>query len=352
MAARRRAWITGQMQAMRHRTARLLSLFLGILTLAAAITDASADSPFCARLQAQYSALSPTTQDSYQTDRVRAAYENVRNQARAAGCLGIFSVFTKSRQCPAILARLRQVQADYARVGGNLGFLGFGQSGADFERQRLRDMLQSYGCSIPLSGGFRTVCVRACDGYYFPMSFSTNRGRFDTDRAICQAIYPQGEAELYVYQNPGEEAENMVSVDGEPYASKPFAFAYRANYSPACAAQLSSGLAALAKASRVTRKRPLVAGLLPPPRLRPLRGEDPETIADAEGGLDLDAGPLAGAKEVADLKPNSVRTVGPSYYYATPIHLDTLGKKPAKPALFSIISPAEAAEKPAPAPEP
>jgi hypothetical protein len=179
------------------------------------------------------------------------------------------------------------------------------------------------------------------------MSFSTNRSRFDTDRAICQAIYPEGEADLYVYQNPGEEAESMVSVDGEPYASKPFAFAYRANYSPTCAAELTAGLATLAKASRASG-RLAVRSLLLPPRLRPGRGEDPETIADAEGGLDLNSSPLAAAQAVADARFQSVRTVGPAYYYATPIHLDTLGKKPAKPALFTIISPAEAAEQPAP----
>ena len=28
------------------------------------------------------------------------------------------------------------------------------------------------------SGTFRTVCVRTCDGYYFPISYSTSASRF------------------------------------------------------------------------------------------------------------------------------------------------------------------------------
>jgi hypothetical protein len=338
---------------MRHVSLKSSVLLLAGLILSLVTTAADADSGFCSQLQGQYLALGQQTyQDSYPVDQARAAYENVRNQARAAGCLGVLSIFTHSRQCPAILSRLRQVQNTYARYGGNFGFLGFGQSDTQSQRDRLRQTLLTYGCSIPSSGGFRTVCVRTCDGYYFPISFATNRSRFKTDAALCQSIYPDGQAQLYVYQNPGEEAEQMISVDGEPYASQPYAFAYRGSYNPACAAQLATGLAAFGKASQAFARQ--VASnmpLMPLPRARPADGEDPETLADAEGGLSLStdlAPPVADAgRVVADARPPAVRTVGPSYYYAEPIHLQSLGRKPPRASSgFSFISPAEAAERP------
>src|SRR5689334_3699710 len=32
-----------------------------------------------------------------------------------------------------------------------------------------------------LSGSFRTLCVRSCDGFYFPISYATDRSHFKTD---------------------------------------------------------------------------------------------------------------------------------------------------------------------------
>jgi hypothetical protein len=36
-------------------------------------------------------------------------------------------------------------------------------------------------------GTFRTVCVRTCDGYYFPISYSTVPNRFTDDQNTCHA---------------------------------------------------------------------------------------------------------------------------------------------------------------------
>src|SRR5262245_44547891 len=33
---------------------------------------------------------------------------------------------------------------------------------------------------------YRTLCVRLCDGFYFPMSFATTRGKLEDDAGRCE----------------------------------------------------------------------------------------------------------------------------------------------------------------------
>ena len=60
---------------------------------------------------------------------------------------------------------------------------------------------------------YRTLCVRSCDGFYFPVSFSALPSRFPQDLQKCESRCA-APAELFVYRNPGEEPEQMVSTDG------------------------------------------------------------------------------------------------------------------------------------------
>ncbi len=80
---------------------------------------------------------------------------------------------------------------------------------------------------------YRTMCVRLCDGFYFPISFSTLGSHFADDEAKCksQCAAP---AELYVYKNPGEEVEQMVSLTGQPYNSLKNAWRNRKVYIKGC----------------------------------------------------------------------------------------------------------------------
>jgi hypothetical protein len=80
---------------------------------------------------------------------------------------------------------------------------------------------------------YRTMCVRLCDGFYFPVSFSTLGSRFPEDEAKCkdQCAAP---AELFVYKNPGEEIEQMVSLAGAPYTGLKNAFRNRKEYVKGC----------------------------------------------------------------------------------------------------------------------
>jgi hypothetical protein len=84
---------------------------------------------------------------------------------------------------------------------------------------------------------YRTMCVRLCDGYYFPISFSTLGSRFGEDAAKCedQCAAP---TQLFVYRNPGEDVEQMVSLDGTPYNEIPNAWRNRKQYVKGCSCKV------------------------------------------------------------------------------------------------------------------
>ena len=87
----------------------------------------------------------------------------------------------------------------------------------------------------PQSGTYRTVCVRTCDGFYFPISFATVPARFADDEKTCKALCPAADATLYAYRNPGEDMNQAVSINGQPYTALPNAFRYRQEFNPTCA---------------------------------------------------------------------------------------------------------------------
>jgi Protein of unknown function (DUF2865) len=81
---------------------------------------------------------------------------------------------------------------------------------------------------------YRTLCVRLCDGYYFPVSFSTLPQHFDRDADACQSKCA-APVELYYHQNPGSEVEQALShKTKQPYSSLKVAKLYRTKYLPGC----------------------------------------------------------------------------------------------------------------------
>ena len=86
---------------------------------------------------------------------------------------------------------------------------------------------------------YRTLCVRLCDGYYFPVSFSTLPNHFARDADQCQAQCA-APAELYYHQNPGGAVEQMVSAaTQQPYTNLKSAWRYRKEYVPGCSCKTS-----------------------------------------------------------------------------------------------------------------
>jgi hypothetical protein len=132
------------------------------------------------------------------------------------------------------------------------------------------------------SGGtFRTLCVRTCDGYYFPISFSTTRKHFGADEAMCQQLCPAGEASLYVHARGSQGPEDMQSLDGAPYSALPTAFRYRSALDGSC----TCGRPVEAGAIFATATTGDPTGSAARPRPRPEAGEDPETLANRAGGF-------------------------------------------------------------------
>jgi hypothetical protein len=81
---------------------------------------------------------------------------------------------------------------------------------------------------------YRTLCVRLCDGYYFPISFSTLPNHFQRDQEACQSKCA-APVELYYYQNPGGAIDQMVAVNSsEAYTKLGTAFRYRKEYVKGC----------------------------------------------------------------------------------------------------------------------
>ena len=76
-------------------------------------------------------------------------------------------------------------------------------------------------------GRYRTLCVRTCDGYYFPMSTSSSPSDFERDQSNCQTSCPGTEVQIY-YHRPEQESDSMVSgLSGQPYADLPTAWLYK-----------------------------------------------------------------------------------------------------------------------------
>jgi hypothetical protein len=84
-------------------------------------------------------------------------------------------------------------------------------------------------------GTFRTLCVRTCDGYYFPISFSTVENRFEQDLAQCEQMCPGADVRLFFHPMPNGDAETAISyLDKQPYSELSNAFAYRKAIYPDC----------------------------------------------------------------------------------------------------------------------
>jgi hypothetical protein len=88
--------------------------------------------------------------------------------------------------------------------------------------------------SAPAGEGYRTVCVRTCDGFYFPISFAASPSRFAEDEKVCQRSCPAAEVMLFAHRNPGEDVSQAVSIGGQLYSTLPNAFRYRTSFDSSC----------------------------------------------------------------------------------------------------------------------
>jgi hypothetical protein len=134
------------------------------------------------------------------------------------------------------------------------GFLeslfGFGDGGPQSHRGSSRNAPSDYGYREPVTrssspyvqdeapsrhdGKYRTLCVRSCDGFYFPISGSATRRDFYRDAEICRQSCGV-EAKLYYHPRSSGDASKMVDLAGFPYTQHPNAFRYRKQLVDKCA---------------------------------------------------------------------------------------------------------------------
>jgi hypothetical protein len=295
-------------------------------------------------------------------------FAQTQNEARRAGCLNRGFLFFRSRPqpvCRSLMPRLHEMEANMMRLrqlrdqharGGDLrrieeirralqrghcyddrgGFAdGFargpwgGYRPGPYEAYPQEELRAPGDYLRRDTAVYRTVCVRKCDGYYFPISFSTTPENFYRDRGVCQAMCPAAEAELYYHPDPTSDPPDMYSLSGQAYSQLANAYRHRKEYDPSCTCGRPQAppmsVASLTTSERVpagsiaTVPKLLQARGLPTPRVGP--AEDPETVAARAGGFVIDS--LGGQVGPTGAGDRSVRIVGPSYW-GTQQHDDIL----------------------------
>src|ERR1700736_3379184 len=243
----------------------------------------AAVNPMCPRLEAQLATIDHGSGgDPAKDEQIRryqdaagkqqSELDRVTSQAKRMGCdsSGFFSLFSgQSAQCGPVNNQIQQMRANLDQITTSLERLRGGMGGSDRDNQRRSVLLAlaqnncgpQYANAVrgqgnffdnlfgnnnnnpaapsadlgPQSGTYRTVCVRTCDGGYFPISFATVPARFPDDERTCKALCPAAEANLFTYRNPGEDINQAGPINGEGRASSAFAFRYRQECNPSCA---------------------------------------------------------------------------------------------------------------------
>lgn len=80
---------------------------------------------------------------------------------------------------------------------------------------------------------YRTMCVRVCDGYYFPISFSATRSDLVRDSEVCHSRCGYM-GTLFYTRSPRGDISEAVDLDGRKYKDINEAFRYRKTYVKGC----------------------------------------------------------------------------------------------------------------------
>ena len=198
----------------------------------------------------------------------RQAAELARTQAYAhqLGCDG-FILFGGNPQCGGLNARIAQMQSNLSALQASGGgrndlvarYNAYCRGGQPAPQQRgffesLFGGFQQQQAPPPLSpppppspapdgdigedgafharGGSQAVCVRTCDGGFFPLAISARHSNEDLTE-MCQALCPGTETAVYT-RNPDAEIKTSLGIDGKPYMEMPNALHFQKTFSAAC----------------------------------------------------------------------------------------------------------------------
>ena len=82
-------------------------------------------------------------------------------------------------------------------------------------------------------GSYRTVCVRLCDGYFWPVSFAAGRTSLEQDQRKCEQSC-ESPVRLYTAKDAEAPLEEMRDENGRYYRDLKTAFVYRSSYLENC----------------------------------------------------------------------------------------------------------------------
>jgi len=243
------------------------AFLIAVTAFLAAGQAALAQSPECQRFRAELAALERGggSPNSAAMQAQRNELNRLLRYYRSIGCergpLGFLSGPAPA-ECGPIAGQIRQLEAGYARLAAEAA-----QSGdIEFRRRQLQAAVQQTcsteprgffeslfgpprGQPLPAdimpegqpiiadgqpTGGRRLICVKTCDGSYFPLSSSPG-GREGADE-MCQALCPG--TETVAFGSPGGDngLNNAVAVSsGRPYTSLANAFKFRKTFDESCA---------------------------------------------------------------------------------------------------------------------
>jgi hypothetical protein len=256
-----------------HRATRsvvaALAGALGLAVTLASLAPALSQSADCDRLRQAISDASHNAQGAqYQAaaERQRGELDRTVAYAHSIGCENKKFLFFGSEppaQCGQLNAQIGRMRANLndlqARAGGGRGEL-VARYNAQCANQPARapsilDALFGQPKSNdpsydPLSpdapvtenlanglgearAGAKAVCVRSCDGSFFPVSYSANGGRLDGLQDMCRALCPNADVTLYTYPSSGD-IEQAVSITGARYMDSPTALKFRQTFDSTC----------------------------------------------------------------------------------------------------------------------
>lgn len=242
------------------------ALTLAATFAAAGATGAAAQAIDCNRLALQIaSAGRDSTAGRYAAAAQKQAAELARTSAyaRSIGCDRVqFLFFGSPRppQCDGLNAQIARMQGNLAQLqraaygGGSLkqqlqqqydaycrprrGILEelFGTDRREYPPAEVPDETQDAQDAEERAtprGGSYAVCVRTCDGGYFPVSYSASRASLSDLQEQCSALCPNTEARIYT-RPLGGDMKSAVSADGEAYVNLANAFKFEKTYDATC----------------------------------------------------------------------------------------------------------------------
>jgi hypothetical protein len=250
-----------------------------ILTFVWLRSPALAQAEDCAGLQAQIAAFDRGAQPNRyaaEIQRRRPELDRAVAAARSLGCdrpqIPFFETQVSPR-CPGLNAQIQQMQSDLGR------FQGAAQSEHAAARAGLVARFNAY-CRAPVQaaqprprnffeqlfgggfnqnpqpqlpvpppapgleadqpeegksrGGSQAVCVRTCDGGFFPLTISARSADEDQLKELCQALCPNTEVSVYT-KSPNAAIETAASLgEGASYSEMPNALKFRTSFDAAC----------------------------------------------------------------------------------------------------------------------